>query len=113
MNLPSKSQSQEELTIWEKLKLDCISELDQAQKELKEIIMLIEQSQLETSKLQQRNASISAHLQQIQSQFETVSKDDIRVAYDAALTSQQRLFLMRGQIDKLQSDHTHIEQIGR
>ncbi len=109
MNLPSKSQSQEELTIWEKLKLDCISELDQAQKELKEIIMLIEQSQLETSKLQQRNASISAHLQQIQSQFETVSKDDIRVAYDAALESQQRLFLMRGQIDKLQSDHTHIE----
>ena len=109
MNLPSKSQSQEELTIWEKLKLDCISELDQAQKELKEIIMLIEQSQLETSKLQQRNASISAHLQQIQSQIDTVSKDDIRIAYDAALESQQRLFLMRGQIDKLQSDHTHIE----
>src|SRR4030065_1235436 len=109
MNLPSKSQSQEELTSWEKLKLDCISELDQAQKELKEIIMLIEQSQIETSKLQQRNASISAHLQQIQSQIETVSKDDVRIAYEAALESQQRLFLMRGQVDKLQSDHNHIE----
>jgi two-component system, NarL family, sensor histidine kinase DegS len=31
------------------------------------------------------------------------------MAYDAALEAQQRLFVMRGQIDKLQSDHTHIE----
>jgi two-component system, NarL family, sensor histidine kinase DegS len=109
MNLPSKSQGPEEQTLWEQLKQDCISELEQAQRELKEIIMLIEQSQLETSRLQQRNASISAHLQQILAQIESVSKDDIRLAYDAALDAQQRLFVMRGQIDKLQSDHTHIE----
>src|SRR4030043_1553599 len=109
MNLPSKSQEPEEQTLWEQLKQDCISELELAQRELKEIIMLIEQSQLETSRLQQRNASISAHLQQIQAQIESVSKADIRMAYDAALDAQQRLFVMRGQIDKLQSDHTHIE----
>jgi two-component system sensor histidine kinase DegS len=109
MNLPSKSQEPEEQNTLEKLKLDCKTELEQAQKELKEIIMLIEQSQLETSKLQQRNASISAHLQQIQAQIESVTKADIRMAYDAALDAQQRLFVMRGQIDKLQSDHTHIE----
>src|SRR4030043_2314160 len=109
MNLPSKSQEPEEQTLWEQLKQDCISELELAQRELKEIIMLIEQSQLETSRLQQRNASISAHLQQILAQIESVSKDDIRMAYDAALDAKQRLFVMRGQIDKLQSDHTHIE----
>jgi two-component system, NarL family, sensor histidine kinase DegS len=109
MNLPDKTQESEEGTLWEKLKLDCKYELEQAQKELKEIIMLIEQSQLETSRLQQRNASISAHLQHIQAQIESVSKADIRMAYDAALDAQQRLFVMRGQIDKLQSDHTHIE----
>jgi two-component system sensor histidine kinase DegS len=109
MNLPGKAQEPLEQTSWEKLRQDCQVELDQAQKELKEIIMLIEQSQLETSRLQQRNASISAHLQQIQAQIESVSKADIRMAYDAALDAQQRLFVMRGQIDKLQSDHTHIE----
>lgn len=65
MNLPDKSMTEEDLSTWEKLKLDCRNELEQAQKELKEILMLIEQSQLETSRLQQRNASISAHLQQI------------------------------------------------
>jgi len=109
MNLPSKSQEPKDGTLWEKVKLDCKYEFEQAQKELKEIIMLIEQSQLETSRLQQRNASISAHLQHIQAQIESVSKADIRMAYDAALDAQQRLFVMRGQIDKLQSDHTHIE----
>src|SRR4030042_2415651 len=109
MNLPSNTQEPELQTAWEKLRQDCQSEMENAQKELKEIIMLIEQSQLETSRLQQRNASISAHLQQILAQIESVSKDDIRMAYDAALDAQQRLFVMRGQIDKLQSDHTHIE----
>src|SRR4030043_1292216 len=109
MDLPSKTQDQEELTILEKLKQDCRSELDQAQSELKEIIMLIDQSQLEISRIQQRNASVSAHLQQIQSQIEVASKGDIRTAYDAALDAQQRVFVMRGQIDKLQSDHSHVE----
>jgi len=109
MNLPSNTQEHEELNIWEKLKQDCRNELEQAQKELKDINTLIEQSQLEVSRNQQRNASISAHLQQIQTQIESASKADIRMAYDAALDAQQRLFVMRGQIDKLQSDHTHIE----
>ncbi len=108
MNLPSKTQDTEELTVWETLKQDCRSELENAQKELREIIMLIEQSQLETTRLHQRNASITAHLQQIQAQIDTVSKSDIRMAYDAALDAQQRLFVMKGQIDKLQSDQTRL-----
>jgi two-component system, NarL family, sensor histidine kinase DegS len=109
MTLPSNAQDPEELSIWEKLRQDCRFELEQTQKELNEIVLLIEQSQLEISRIQQRNASISAHLQQIQAQFESASKADIRAAYDAALDAQQRLFVMRGQIDKLQSDHNHIE----
>jgi two-component system, NarL family, sensor histidine kinase DegS len=109
MTLPTEIQKQEDLSIWEKLRQDCRFEQDQTQKELKEISLLIEQSQLEISRIQQRNASISAHLQQIQTQFDAASKADIRSAYDAALDAQQRLFVMRGQIDKLQSDHNHIE----
>ena len=109
MNLAGKSQEPEAQTTWELLKQDCRSELEQAQRELTEINLLIEQSQLETSRLQQRNASISAHLQQIQAQIESIPRADIRMAYDAALDAQQRLFVMRGQIDKLQSDRSHIE----
>jgi two-component system sensor histidine kinase DegS len=109
MDLPSSTADQNDLSVWDKLKLDCRFELEQTQKELKEIVMLIEQSQQEVLRIQQRNASINAHLQQIQAQIDSASKVDIRSAYDSALDAQQRLFVMRGQIDKLQSDHTHIE----
>ncbi len=110
MNLPSKTQGEAELSVWELLRQECNKELDQARKDLKDIVTLIEQSQLEVSKIQQRNASITSHLQQIQTQMEVASKADIRTAYDAALDAQQRLFVMRGQIDKLQNDHKHIER---
>jgi two-component system, NarL family, sensor histidine kinase DegS len=110
MDMPSKPQSQVEPNVWDTLKEECRSELDQSKRELKEISLMIEQSQLEVAKLQQRNASISTHLQQIQAQFDSMSKADIRMAYDSALDAQQRLFVMRGQIDKLQSDQTHIER---
>jgi two-component system sensor histidine kinase DegS len=110
MNLPSTTQDHEGLGIWEKLRQDCKNELDHARVELKETITLIEQSQLEVSRIQQRNATISGHLQQIQAQFDSASKSDIRAAYDSALEAQQRLFVMRGQIDKLQNDHKRIER---
>ncbi len=110
MNLPSAAQDQERLGVWEKLKQDFKNELDRARNELKDTITLIEQSQLEISRIQQRNATINAHLQQIQAQVDTVSKADLRSAYDAALEAQQRLFLMRGQIDKLQSDQKRLER---
>ena len=110
MNMPNTAQDQPEPNVWETVKSETQTELDQSRRELKEIGLMIEQSQLEVNKLQQRNASISAHLQQTQTQIETVSKADVRVAYEAALDAQQRLFVMRGQIDKLQSDQAHIER---
>ena len=85
------------------------TEVDQARRELREIALMLEQSQLEVSKLAQRNASITAHLQQVHAQFDSLPRADIRMAYDSALEAQQRLFVMRGQADKLQSDQTHLK----
>ena len=65
---------------------------------------MVEQSQVEVQKLTQRNANVTSRLQQVQAQFESIPRSDIRAAYDAALDAQQRLFVMRGQLDKLQSD---------
>lgn len=84
------------------------ADLEQSRRELKEIALMLEQSQQEVNKMAQRNASITAHMQQVQGQFETLPRADIRMAYDSALDSQQRLFVMRGQLDKLQSDRTHL-----
>ena len=104
------SEPQDENSEWEILKNEVKDEYEQAQRELKEIGLMMEHSQLEVSKLTQRNATITAHLQQIQGQFDSLPRADIRQAYDNALDGQQRLFVMRGQLEKLQSDHAHLER---
>lgn len=80
------------------------------ERELKEIDLLLDQSKGEVDKLTQRNATINAHLQQIQSQIDDVPAADIRVAYEAALEAQQRLVVMRSQLEKLASDRAHLER---
>ena len=90
--------------------LNVQSELAETQRALREVTLLIEQSQGEMAKLTQRNAAITAHLQQVQAKLEQTAPKEIRMAYDAALDAQQRLFVMHGQLDKLQSDRTHLEK---
>ncbi|MBI3738709.1 MAG: sensor histidine kinase, partial [Chloroflexi bacterium] len=90
--------------------LNVQAELEETQRALRDIKSLIEQSQVELSKLAQRNAAITAHLQQIQGQAAKATADEIRMAYDSALDAQQRLFVMRGQLEKLQSDKNHLEK---
>jgi two-component system sensor histidine kinase DegS len=85
-------------------------EITQTQRELGEIDLLLNQSKGELDKLTQRNATINAHLQQIQNQIDEVPAPDIRVAYDAALDAQQRLVVMRSQFEKLHSDKAHLER---
>lgn len=96
---------------WDQFIAELDKEIQQVQQELKEIDMLLEQSKGEVDKLTQRNASINAHLQQVQSQIESVPPADIRVAYDAAIEAQQRLAVMRGQLEKLQSDKEHVQRL--
>src|SRR3989337_1136253 len=86
------------------------SELDQVRMEMKEIGLLVEQSQGEVDKRANRNASITATLHQLQAHFDTVPREDIRSAYEAAQDAQQRLFTMRGQLEKLQSDQVHMKR---
>ena len=84
--------------------LDLQAELEETEKALREVTLMIEQSQGEVLKLSQRNAAITTHLQQVQNQFDKIPLQDIRNAYDSALDAQQRLFVMRGQLEKLQSE---------
>lgn len=91
-------------------RLEIQQAVEDTRRELHEIGLMIEQSQLEVEKLVQRNGAISVQLQQMQAQFESVPREDIRAIYDSALESQQRLFLMRGQLEKLQSDQSHIQK---
>lgn len=86
------------------------AEYAKARETLKEVSLMLGQSQAELSKLTQRNASITSHLQQVQAQFETMPRVDIKVAYNSALEAQQRLLVMRGQLDKLQNDEEALRR---
>ncbi len=87
------------------------NELEQSRRTLRETIMMVEQSQAELAKLNQRNATVSGHIQQIQAQLENTSKTEIRSVYASALDAQYRLLVMKGQLDKLQSDRTNLEAL--
>ena len=84
------------------------AQLEKVQRGMKEISLLVEQSHGEVEKLAKRNADITSRIHQLQAHFDTVPRDDIRTIYDDALDAQQRLFTMRGQLEKLQSDEEHL-----
>jgi len=88
--------------------IDYQKELEETQRALREVTLMIEQSQGELNKITQRNAAITAHLQQAQKQGATV--EDLKMSYDSALDVQQRLFIMRGQLEKLQNDRDHLQK---
>jgi len=98
---------QEELNTLDLVIKEFEEDLIKSRQELEEITLMLEQSKLEVNKLTQRNAKITSRLQQIHSQFESLPREDIRLAYDSALDAQQRLFVMRGQLEKLQGDQSH------
>ena len=90
--------------------LDLQAELEETDRALREITLMIEQSQGEVSKLSQRNAAITTHLQQMQNQLDRMPSQEIRSIYDSALDAQQRLLVMRGQLEKLQNEKQHLER---
>ena len=100
-----KGQTREKRSV-----LEINVELDETLRALRETTLMIEQSQGEVTKLSQRNAAITAHLQQVQNHLDDHTAEEVRMAYDSALDSQQRLFVMRGQLEKLQSDKLHLEK---
>lgn len=92
------------------LMADIQAEMEETQRALREVTLMIEQSQSEINKLTQRNTAITGHLQQVQKQIGSISPEEIRMAYDSALDAQQRLLVMRGQLEKLQNDKAHLEK---
>lgn len=95
---------------WETLKKDLRADLEKTQNELQEIELMLNQSLVEVNKLAQRNVSITGRLKQIHGHFDTAPRDEIRSTYDSALDTQQRLFVMREQVEKLQVDQKHIDR---
>ncbi len=85
------------------------SEHDQIQSELREISVLVNQITAEVERLAQRNAQILAYVRQLN--IETAPREDIRDGYEDLINTQQRLFTMRAQLEKLQSDKRNMARL--
>lgn len=94
----------------EQLIEDSRKEYEQVQLELREIDVLIKQSSGEVDRLAQRNAQITNKLRQIEATFDTVPREDIQENYTTFQDAQKRLFIMRGQLEKLQSDQKNLQR---
>ena len=83
---------------------------EQTRKELKEIEVLIQQSSTEVDKLVQRNSQITTKVHQMEANIDTYPRQDIKETYSAAKEAQTRLFMMRGQLEQLQSKQQNLEK---
>jgi two-component system sensor histidine kinase DegS len=90
---------------------DTYKDSEQTQNELREIDVLIKQSSAEVERLAQRHAQANNYVRQLQNNFDTIPREDIREGFEAVVNAQQRLFTMRGQLEKLQSDQRNLERL--
>ena len=84
------------------------NELEQTKVGIKEINTTIDQSQNELSRLTQKKATVTAQLQQVQASGDNIPRQNIREVFTTAMDAQQRLLVMRSQLDRLQEQHTGL-----
>ncbi len=90
---------------------DTYKQYEKTQAELQEIDVLVKQSAAEVERLAQRNTRVASYLNQLQTNFDTIPREDIKEGYEALINAQQRLFTMRGQLEKLQSDQRNLRRL--
>jgi two-component system sensor histidine kinase DegS len=90
---------------------EAVKDYEQTQRDLKEIDILIKQSAAEVERLVQRNSQAISQERSLKNNFETQPRDYIREVYETLNDVQQRLFTMRGQLEKLQSDQRNLERL--
>jgi two-component system sensor histidine kinase DegS len=98
------------LTPAQQLAEDTRVSLEQSQKELKEVDILIQQTNAEVQRVEQRNAQAVNRLKQMEAALDTVPRPDLYTSYTAVLDVQKRLLMLRGQFEKLQSDQQHVSR---
>lgn len=89
---------------------DARDEYEQTQNALKELDVSIKQISGEVDRLAQRNVQIANRLRQVEDHIDTVPRSDIQEVYTASQDAQKRLFMMRGQLEKLQSDQKNLQK---
>jgi len=88
------------------------AEHEQIAKRLREIQSMIDQTQAEFRRLQQRSVEVNTHMKRIEDNFDTVPRNDIKAVYTSALDTRTRLLSSQAQLEKLQQDRAQLEHFG-
>jgi two-component system, NarL family, sensor histidine kinase DegS len=89
------------------------SEYDRIQLRLRELQTLIDQSQAEVKRLQQKSIDVTTQMNRLEANFDTVPRNDIKVIYTNAIDSRTRLLTMQSQLEKVQQDRTQLESFAK
>ena len=89
---------------------ECFAEQEQVEKQIKEVEIFIRQSTAEVEKLARRNAEITNRVRRMESNLDTVPREDLQNIYSTAQREQSRLYLLRGQLEKLQSSQEGLQK---
>ena len=84
------------------------SELDQSKKTLKDLTLILNQSQSELGKMVLKNTTVTGQLTQNLNQFGKTIPDEVKTIFQNALETQQRMIVLRGQLEKLQSEQNTL-----
>lgn len=98
---------------WQQFVENCRQAQKKVTSDLQEVGMLIEQTASEVERFTQANARSVSRARQIEKTFDTVPRDDIKRTYTSLVENQRRLFTMRGQLEKLESDKKHLERLNQ
>src|SRR5947207_15664210 len=89
------------------------SEYDRIQLRLRELQALIDQSQAEVKRLQQKSIDVTTQMNRLEANFDTVPRNDIKVIYTNAIDTRTRLLTMQNQLEKVQQDRTQLDGFGK
>ncbi len=86
------------------------TEYDNIRKRVQENQRLIEQTQLEVTRMRERNIAISAQLSRVETNFDTIPRADIKAAYDSAMDANKRLLTLQGQLEKAKATLSELQR---
>lgn len=86
-------------------------QIESVEARLKETQTSMEQSQLEVDRMQQRAGSVSAALQRVEANFETVPRDDLRDAYKNELELRTRMANTRASLERLENTQLYLSEL--
>ncbi len=89
---------------------ELLSEIEQLRIELREIEVLIRQTSNEIERQSQKQAEASSRLRQIEANFDSYTREDVRQGYANERDAQLKLLLMRSQLEQFQSKHRQLDR---